>query len=175
MAARIRLEDLPAGLREKVSAQLMAEDQRRANRLCAQPSAAPTTHCTDPVRAQDPAGPPEGAKKTPRKVGPAGPNKTEAEYNRRLLHNLGRFEAITFRLPGGSRYTPDFSVFDEKAGVWSCHEVKGSFRLGSQGRALTAFKETAAAFPGFRFFWAERQKDGTYTVREYERGPKDHA
>ena len=36
------------------------------------------------------------------------PNKTEAEYNRRYLGGLGKYESVSLRLPGGSRYTPDW-------------------------------------------------------------------
>jgi hypothetical protein len=47
------------------------------------------------------------------------------------------------------------------------HEVKGSFRFGSQGRALTAFREAAAAFPCFTFVWAKRGKDGKWDIKRY--------
>jgi hypothetical protein len=39
-------------------------------------------------------------------------------------------------------------------GVITFHEVKGSYRLGSQGRAHTAFHEAAAYYPMWRFVWA---------------------
>lgn len=78
--------------------------------------------------------------------------KTEQKYNREVLHGLGRFEAVTLHLPGGGRYTPDFMSIDD--GVVTFHEVKGSYRLGSQGRAFTAFHEAAAYYPMWRFVWA---------------------
>jgi len=51
-----------------------------------------------------------------------------------------------------------------------CHEVKGSFRFASQGRAATAFRECVAAFPDVVFVWG-RFKDRdwqlqTFNVRE---------
>jgi hypothetical protein len=96
------------------------------------------------------------------------PNKTEAEYNRLYLGGAGLYEAITLKLPGGSRYTPDWVTFD--GDVVTLHEVKGSFRFGSHGRAVTAFRECAAAFPCFAFVWAARGK-GTagWTVTRHER------
>jgi hypothetical protein len=101
---------------------------------------------------------PEVSKPATRQARPAaGPNKTEATYNRERLGGAGRYEAITFRLPGGSRYTPDF--YEPPLTV---HEVKGSYRFGSHGRALTAFREAAAAFPAFRFIWAEKRTDGWF-------------
>ena len=64
---------------------------------------------------------------------------TERRYNRDVLHGAGRFEAVTLRLPGGGTF----------------HEVKGSYRLGSQGRAFTAFHDAAAYYPMWRFVWAK--------------------
>lgn len=57
-------------------------------------------------------------------------SKTEQKYNREVLGGNGRFEAVTLHLPGGGRYTPDFMTIDD--GVVTFHEVKGSYRLGSQ-------------------------------------------
>lgn len=85
---------------------------------------------------------------------------TERRYQRDVLLGKGRFEAITLVLPGGSRYTPDWLTIED--GVVTLTEVKGSYRLGSQGRAHTAFHEAAAAFPFFRFVWAEEQKGGGF-------------
>lgn len=79
--------------------------------------------------------------------------KTEMKYLREVLGGCGRFEPVTLVLAGGSRYTPDFMTVDE--GVVTFHEVKGSYRLQSYNRARTAFHEAAAAFPIFRFVWAE--------------------
>lgn len=87
--------------------------------------------------------------------------QTEARYNRDVLGGKGRFEAVTLRLPGGGRYTPDFMTIDD--GVVTFHEVKGSYRLGSQGRAFTAFHDAAAYYPMWRFVWAH------WTGREWER------
>lgn len=86
--------------------------------------------------------------------------KTEEKYNRECLSGRGRFEAVTLHLPGGGRYTPDFMTVDD--GVVTFHEVKGSYRLGSQGRAYTAFHEAAAYYPMWRFVWAH------WTGREWE-------
>ena len=78
--------------------------------------------------------------------------QTEERYNRDVLGGKGRFEAVTLRLPGGGRYTPDFMTIDD--GRVTFHEVKGSYRLGSQGRAFTAFHDAAAYYPIWRFVWA---------------------
>ena len=79
--------------------------------------------------------------------------KTEERYQREVLHGAGRFEAVALKLPGGGRYTPDFMTIDD--GRVTFHEVKGSYRLGSQGRAFTAFHEAAAYYPMWRFVWAQ--------------------
>ncbi len=103
-----------------------------------------------------------------------GPNKTEAEY-RRLYLGTGRrdlvavaFEGVTFRLANGHRYTPDW-VYVE-GGRLVCVEVKGSYRLGSYQRARLAFDQAAVEWPGVRWIWAERRKDGSWHVKEKEVG-----
>ena len=88
----------------------------------------------------------------PLRASEAKQTKTEEKYNGECLGGRGRFEAVTLRLPGGGRYTPDFMTIDD--GVVTFHEVKGSYRLGSQGRAYTAFHEAAAYYPMWRFVWA---------------------
>ena len=91
-------------------------------------------------------------------------SKTELRYQREILHGEGLFEAVTLKLPGGSRYTADFLTVDD--GVPTLHEVKGAYRLGSEGRARTAFLEAAANFSFmFRFVWATLEKGGRWDVR----------
>ena len=87
-------------------------------------------------------------------------NQTEREFNRTVLNGRGTFEAITLHLPGGSRYTPDYIVWED--GHCVAYEVKGSYRLPSEGRALTAFREARAAFPDISFRWFARSKLGGY-------------
>lgn len=93
-----------------------------------------------------------------------GPNRTEQDYNVQCLSVKGMYEAITFRLPGGSRYTPDWVEFLEN-GTLRVHEVKGSYRFPSEGRAWTAFREARAAFPHVDFVWAKRTKDGRWEFK----------
>ena len=97
------------------------------------------------------------------------PNKTEAEYNRRFLGGAGKYEAVSLRLPGGSRYTPDWQSVGADGRV-TFHEVKGSYRFGSQGRAATAFRECVAAFPEFNFVWAVRNADGSWSLKQNRGG-----
>ncbi len=98
---------------------------------------------------------------------PRRPNKTEERFNRDMLGGRGVYEGLTFRLPGGSRYTPDWVWFHRGEGGMSifCVEVKGSYRFGSQGRALVAFREARAAFPLITFSWW--QWDGQRWVEKY--------
>ncbi len=87
--------------------------------------------------------------------------ETEKRYNRDCLGGNGRFQPVILYLPGGGRYRPDFMTVDNGRIVF--HEVKGSYRLGSQGRAYTAFHEACAAFPFWTFVWAH------WTGKEWER------
>jgi hypothetical protein len=93
-------------------------------------------------------------------------NKTELEYNRRYLDNQGLYERVTFHLPGGSRYTPDYMTVDSEGRI-TFHEVKGSYRLHSHGRARTAFRECVAAYPMFFWVWATRQSSGEYKIETF--------
>jgi hypothetical protein len=97
------------------------------------------------------------------------PNKTEAEYNQRYLGGAGKYEAVSLRLPGGSRYTPDWQSVGADGRV-TFHEVKGSYRFGSHGRAATAFRECVTAFPEFNFVWAVRHADGTWSLKQNRGG-----
>lgn len=95
--------------------------------------------------------------------------KTEMEYERIYLRDLPhKFEGITLRMENSHRYTPDFFVVgheDEDArGIQQrrleLHEVKGSYKLHSHGRARLAFDQCAKEFPMFKFVWATKTKDG---------------
>lgn len=90
-------------------------------------------------------------------------NKTEAKFLADVLHGEGRFEPVTLKLEGGSRYTPDFMTREGDVTVF--YEVKGSFRLGSEGRAHTAFYEAASQFPWCRFVWAVLRKGGKWDLK----------
>lgn len=112
-------------------------------------------------RALVPYNPAESAEPPFRAAGGDKQTQTELRYNRDCLGGRGRFAPVALRLPGGGRYTPDFMTVDD--GVVTFHEVKGSYRLGSQGRAFTAFHEAAAYYPMWRFVWAH------WTGRAWER------
>lgn len=100
---------------------------------------------------------------------PKCPNKTEQLFNREMLGGLGMYEAVTLRLPGGSKYTGDWitSVFDPQTQQYetTVYEVKCPYRHASHGRALTAFREARAAFPFLTFKWYEKQKGGGWIER----------
>lgn len=114
--------------------------------------------CRCGMRLKDEVAREAPAEKPPRR--PAGPNKTEARYAAELLCGLdARYEAITFRMANGHRYTPDWVVF-ENGRPTQCHEVKGSYRFGSHQRARLAFDQAAAEFPGLNWFWATLTKNG---------------
>jgi len=175
---RLKLSDMSPALLARVQDALA---KQRPENGCQKPDAGNRART-----AQDAPEPPALAGTTPkareRKDGGStrgvrGPNKTEAAYNRLHLGGSGLYEAVTLRLPGGSRYTPDWVKFsvcpDSGIPVIELHEVKGSYRFGSQGRALTAFREAVAAFPCFTFVWAKRGKDGQWDIKRY--GGSQHA
>ena len=165
----MKLSDLPEHLRAQAERQLArrplpaqpvrahpAETPRDAQKRPATPSA-PSPRNLAPYR--------HGTRHRPsvRPFG-AGMNKTEAAYQREILHGKGRYEPMTFHLLGGRRYTPDFLPIVD--GIPTYHEVKGSYRLESEGRAWTAFNSAAAQYPFFRWIWAVRgKKRGAWSVK----------
>jgi hypothetical protein len=89
-----------------------------------------------------------------------GPNKTELDYQRRHLRGMdARYEALTFRMANGHRYTPDWVVFVDGKPV-ACHECKGGYALHSQQRARLAFDQARVEFPGLCWVWAVKSADG---------------
>ncbi len=89
-----------------------------------------------------------------------GPNKTEADYHRHHLRGLdARFEAVTFRMDNGHRYTPDWVVF-VGGRPFACHECKGGHALHSQQRARLAFDQVRVEFPGLVWVWAVKTPAG---------------
>ena len=139
---RFKLEDLPPRLREQA------------------------------VRQLAPKQPPKKVRPPITMVKKSGQSEAEKRFNAEFLGGKGKYEALTLRLPGGSKYTPDF-LYQKP-----CHprsvvlvEVKGSYRLHSQARAATAFKTACALFPEFTFCWAEQLKGGKrWKVAFYENG-----
>ena len=94
--------------------------------------------------------------KNKRRTGQArGPNATETRYrDTHLAGKDARYEALTFHMSNGKRYTPDWVVFDAGRPV-ACHECKGSYRLHSHGRAQLAFNQCRVEFPGLEWVWHE--------------------
>ena len=127
------------------------EEYRRKLGSARKPARKPAEARPEPAPELVPYSPAESVA-VPLRAAEAKQTKTEQKYNRECLGGRGRFEAVSLRLPGGGRYTPDFMTVDD--GVVTFHEVKGSYRLGSQGRAYTAFHDAAAYYPMWRFVWA---------------------
>jgi|LSQX01.1.fsa_nt_gb hypothetical protein len=134
--ARWRYEDLPAHLKAQVDGK-----QRQVKQVKAR---------------QKPV-----ASRAPRK--PNEPNKTEEKYRQMHLRNVdARYEILTFKLQCGARYTPDWVVLENGIPV-ECHEVKGSYRFASHGRAQLAFAQARIEFPGIKWVWAT-QKKGMFEI-----------
>ena len=128
---KLRIEDLPPKMRQQVEAKLREYDRPAAK----QPVVAPP----QPKR---------------------NPTKTESEYARLYLSGKNPvYEALTFRLANGHRYTPDWVYVD--AGRLVCVEVKGAYRLGSYQRARMAFDQAAVEWPTILWVWAEK-RDGDW-------------
>jgi hypothetical protein len=101
---------------------------------------------------------------------PSAANKTEERYGHVLQcefkessgYRIG-YEEITLRLKDGTKYTPDWIVWKGSEVVLAV-ECKGSFKLGSQGRSVTAFKRAIHDFPEIEFRFAQDSKDGWRVV-----------
>jgi hypothetical protein len=103
------------------------------------------------------------------------PNKTEAEYGRRLCFEFPgcevRYEALALivELDGERfRYSPDWIVFLPGGGIL-CVEVKNAgYQHASYGRARLAFAACRVAWPMFNFRWAVKDA-GSWSEENYER------
>ena len=107
---------------------------------------------------------PKPATRKPRQA--KGPNVAEREYRDKYLGTYAMYEAITFRLPGDHRYTPDWVCVMTlgNLSLLSCHEVKVRFKNGkthqSYQRARFAFDLAREVYAGtVSFVWAERRDD----------------
>lgn len=155
MSRHPSISDFPPALQEQIRRKLAATAVPHA--------ASPAVQGSSDSGMEGRRGSPDGGAPTPPKrtmQKKRGPNKNEQRFL--CTHLLPLYchcqqivyEGVTFRLPGGSRYTPDYTVFDTEEGfAIVCYEVKGGYRLGSEGRAYTAFRECRAAFPHVRFEW----------------------
>lgn len=147
----VKIEDLPPRLQAQVREQLAGMEKNPEFRIQNSPSF-----------AKAPAGmevrKPETATDGQRH---RVPNKTEVEYQRIYLMGMdARFEAMTFRMANGHRYTPDWVVFTD-TGMIECHEVKGGYALGSEQRARLAFDQARVEFPWIIWVWA-RKSEGSF-------------
>ena len=93
-----------------------------------------------------------------------GPNKIEQELLTMLERScdVARFEAWSFLMANGHRYTPDiFTVTDRRT---TFYEVKGSYRHPSHGRSMVALDQTRKENPHYVFILATKTKEGwTFT------------
>lgn len=135
--ARWKYKDLPDHIKKQVTEQRRREiDRTRARRGA-------TNNTNNRKKA-----------KTSQRGGKQ-PNKTEQRYRDQVLTYFDdvRYEAITFKLENGCRYTPDWVVFENGKPI-ECHECKGSYRFASHGRSRMAFLQAQIEFHGIKFFWA---------------------
>jgi hypothetical protein len=99
---------------------------------------------------------------------PVTMNKTEAAWMEQLKRKFHPaittilYEPITLRLPSGTRYTPDFMVYQSTTQHVSLYEVKGPHIHNP--RSIHAFKEAKAAYPFWTFIFAQKTKDGWATT-----------
>lgn len=117
----------------------------------------PETKAQPPRPATIPPSPDTRHTPTPkRRVGhPKQPNTTELRYKaEHLAGKDARFEALTFKMANGRKYTPDWVVFEDGRPV-KCIECKGSYKLHSHGRAQLAFSQCKVEFPGLEWIWHE--------------------
>ena len=89
------------------------------------------------------------------------PNATEQDYADRFLQGSDhRFQALTFHMRNGCDYTADWITFNEMGNPILAIECKGSYRFHSHGRAQLAFKQCQLEYPGIKFSWATKTKEG---------------
>jgi hypothetical protein len=95
------------------------------------------------------------------------PNATEQRWKDDHSHLWPvvdfRYEEVSFRLPSGCLYTPDWTLWHRDR-LTAAVEVKGAF-LGHAARSILAWKEAAAEWPAVTFIFAQ-WKDGEWAESE---------
>jgi hypothetical protein len=98
------------------------------------------------------------------------PNKTEGRYGDVLAIEFKekdgyslQYECLSLKLKDGTRYTPDWIVWKGSEIVLAV-ECKGSFKLGSNGRSVAAFKRAISDFSNIKFRWAQDTSNGWNVV-----------
>jgi hypothetical protein len=98
------------------------------------------------------------------------PNKTEGRYGDVLAIEFKvkdgyslQYECLSLKLKDGTRYTPDWIVWKGPEIILAV-ECKGSFKLGSNGRSVAAFKRAISDFPNIKFRWAQDTSNGWNVV-----------
>ncbi len=96
----------------------------------------------------------------------------ELEYERVLRREFPHAEImcgiISFRLPSGSRWTPDLTVWIGGDTLALLVEVKGlrHSKLQLDTRSNHAFKEAMSAMPQWKFRHAHKTLDGNWKTQE---------
>ena len=102
----------------------------------------------------------------------SGANNTEKAFNFYILGGIGRFHPKPFVVSRVSsrRYTADYRY--EYEGVPVIVEVKGSYRLPSEGRARLAWELAAEQNHGSVFVWARNVRSTMWEIEAWYRGGK---
>jgi hypothetical protein len=148
MGKRLQIADFPPHVQEQIRSQLDA------------PRAPPRASVQTPEAPVGRRGPPTLVRQRTRE-----PNKTELRFASwaRSQGYKPEFEALTFGLANGARFTPDYISPLPEGGDWPlvCFDVKGTWS-NNKGRieddAAVKVKVAARQWPGFHFFLAWENK-----------------
>jgi len=101
------------------------------------------------------------------------PNKTEAEYGRRLSLEFPvcdvRYEALALIVEldrDRFRYSPDFVVTFPGGRILLVEVKNAGYQFASYGRAKLAFATCRVQWPMFSYRWAEKD-GGSWNVTDY--------
>ena len=88
------------------------------------------------------------------------------------LHARGvefRPHGLTFNLPGGVTYTPDFIEWPYTPLVSGIvvYEVKGNLKQKNARDSRTRFKLAAGLYPCFRWMWVTRERSGRWVETRF--------
>ena len=104
-------------------------------------------------------------------------SQLERDFNDELTARVQwdvRPHGITFHLPGGVDYTPDFVAWDTPTirhnktvtlignSTVRVYEVKGDLKQKNARDSRTRFKIAAGLYPCFTFVWVQRDRSGQW-------------
>lgn len=150
---QMRIRDLPSNYREQAMIQIAEKSRNKSFRTQEKKTKHHKERFTDTEKRHDRM------------------NGTEHEFSmfaKSKDYSVVIYEPFSMWCAGGLRYTPDFLIVKGEQVI--IVEVKGSYRLQSEGRARLAFLSCSERYNKLLFLWAKREREGHWKLEFFKGG-----